>query len=378
MMGEMLQSGSFGWSSKRKLWLEFKTEAFAGVQSGSFGWSSKRKLWLEFKAEAFAGVQSGSFCWSSKRKLWLEFKAEALAGVQSGSFGVIKKRKEDKIMSYRPHRATAVAMQLDEGDQLMSHKPTDTPDTSKLEKPRIVSVSPSKTQKPERENQTIQDQPTHSGSVNASVLEKKLRLAESQLQQPDTNQNLSNGELNFAETMGMGAGGAGGIDKIRDMLFGGQMRDYDKRFKRLEERFAQDNINFREDIFQRLKVLEERIEGEFDSLSEKSKAERQERLTGIQDLEHEIKSLKNELNTRLTQLDEQVARDIRNLRQQTLNKFQELSLQMRQQTDNLTNLLNQEVTQLQDEKVNRTDLAAYFHDMAVRLTKNYENQTELE
>jgi len=280
-------------------------------------------------------------------------------------------------MSYRPQRA-AVAMQFDEGDQIMSHKPTDTPDTSKLEKPRIVSVTPSQTQKSQRDSQTIQDQPIRSSSVNTSALEKKLRLAESQLQQPDTNKDMSNGELNFAETIGMGAGGAGGIDKIRDMLFGGQMRDYDKRFKRLEERFAQDNINFREDMFQRLKVLEERIEGEFDSLSEKSKVERQERLTGSQDLEHEIKSLKNEFNTRFTQLDEQIARDIRNLRQQTLNKFQELSLQMRQQTDNLTTLVTQEVSQLQDEKVNRADLATYFHEMAVRLTKNYENQTELE
>ena len=69
-------------------------------------------------------------------------------------------------MSYRPHRATAVAMQFDEGDQIMSHKPTDTPDTSKLEKPRIVSVTPAKTQKLERDSQTIQDQPTRSGSVN--------------------------------------------------------------------------------------------------------------------------------------------------------------------------------------------------------------------
>ena len=281
-------------------------------------------------------------------------------------------------MSYRPQRA-AVAMQFDEGDQIMSHKPSDTPDTSQLEKPRIVSVTPSnKNQRLERDSQSIQDQPTRSSQVNTSVLEKKLRLAESQLQQPDTNKDNGNGELNLAETIGMGAGGAGGIDKIRDMLFGGQMRDYDKRFKRLEERFAQDNINFREDMFQRLKVLEERIEGEFDSLSEKSKLERQERLTGFQDLEHETKSLKNEFNTRFTQLDEQIARDIKNLRQQTLNKFQELSLQMRQQTDNLTTLVTQEVSQLQDEKVNRADLATYFHEIAVRLTKTYENPSELE
>jgi hypothetical protein len=30
-----------------------------------------------------------------------------------------------------------------------------------------------------------------------------------------------------------------GVDKIRDLLFGNQMQDYDRRFTKLEERFLQ-------------------------------------------------------------------------------------------------------------------------------------------
>ena len=30
-----------------------------------------------------------------------------------------------------------------------------------------------------------------------------------------------------------------GVDKIRDLLFGNQMQDYDRRFSKLEERFLQ-------------------------------------------------------------------------------------------------------------------------------------------
>ena len=36
-----------------------------------------------------------------------------------------------------------------------------------------------------------------------------------------------------------GAGDAVGVDKIRDLLFGNQMQDYDRRFSKLEERFLQ-------------------------------------------------------------------------------------------------------------------------------------------
>jgi phage host-nuclease inhibitor protein Gam len=124
--------------------------------------------------------------------------------------------------------------------------------------------------------------------------------------------------------------------------------------------------------------LEERIDGEIDTIGEKTKVDRQERLLAQQDLEHEIKGLKNELNNRLTQMDEQFSKEVKNLRQQTLNKFQELALQLRQQNDSLTNLFNQEVAQLQEEKVNRADLAFFFNEIAVRLTKNYEGSSELE
>ena len=36
-----------------------------------------------------------------------------------------------------------------------------------------------------------------------------------------------------------GSGDAVGVDKIRDLLFGNQMQDYDRRFSKLEERFLQ-------------------------------------------------------------------------------------------------------------------------------------------
>jgi DNA repair exonuclease SbcCD ATPase subunit len=269
-------------------------------------------------------------------------------------------------MSYRPHNL-AIKM-TDEGEDIMSHKPNETttvPDTSQLEKPRVVSVSSSKN------GQSAQERSNRTTPIRPNVLDQKLRDAEASLQQLESTKTKA---MDMAETMG--AAGLGNVDKIRDILFGGQMRDYDKRFKRVEDRFVQENMNFREEMFQRLKVLEERMDSEIESLTEKGKLERQERQAALTEVERDIKALKNELNTRLTQMDEQITRDIRNLRQQTLSKFQELTMQLRQQNENLTSLLNQEVNQLHDEKVNRSDLAAYFNEIAVRLTKTYENSHE--
>ena len=46
------------------------------------------------------------------------------------------------------------------------------------------------------------------------------------------------------------------VDKIRDILFGAQMRDYDKRFARLEDRLMKDADALREEMRKRLDALE--------------------------------------------------------------------------------------------------------------------------
>lgn len=196
---------------------------------------------------------------------------------------------------------------------------------------------------------------------NIGMLDSQLRSAEADLQQDGVES-----ALNDAANANVG-----NLDKIRDILFGTQARDYEKRFKRLEERFSKDNMHLRDDMVQRLKSLEELVNSELESLSEKTKTERQERYAAIQDLQSEIAGVKTEINNRITQMDEQLDKDLKQLRQQMHNRFQELSTQLRQQNDTLQTLMKQEVAQLQEDKINRTDLAAFFTEFAVRLNRDF-------
>ena len=52
------------------------------------------------------------------------------------------------------------------------------------------------------------------------------------------------------------------VDKIRDILFGSQMRDYDKRFVRLEERLAKAADALRDDLKKRFDSLEAFVQQE--------------------------------------------------------------------------------------------------------------------
>lgn len=207
-----------------------------------------------------------------------------------------------------------------------------------------------------------------SRDLSMSALDEQLRAVENTLQQDDKGDGkLGNGLDSFDES----SANMGNIDKIREILFGGYVRDYDRRFKRLEDRLSQEQGHLREDISQRIRAMEELLNNELDNLAEKSKAERQERQLAYQDLKNDLGALRSETTSRLNQLDEQISRDIKQVRQQVQGKHQEISTLLRQQVEMLLSLVKQEVAQLQEEKVSRSDLASFFSEFAMRLNRDF-------
>ena len=73
-------------------------------------------------------------------------------------------------------------------------------------------------------------------------------------------------------------GAAGGnLDKVRDLLFGGQMRDYDRKFARLEESLVKETADLREEVRRRLSALEAYMKAEVESQSDRLRAEQEGR-----------------------------------------------------------------------------------------------------
>ncbi|MEY3219226.1 MAG: hypothetical protein RIT27_583 [Pseudomonadota bacterium] len=198
-------------------------------------------------------------------------------------------------------------------------------------------------------------------ATTLTSLDRSLQAAEADLQQEERNAAQIDESL---------ASNSSHIEKIREILFGHYTRDYDKRLGRLTERYSQESQHLRDDMLQRLKALEDMFTREADSLAEKAKVDRQERVTAHQDLSQELTILKNELNVRFTQIDEQLIKEVKQLRQQFHSKTQELALQIRQMNDTLVAMIKQEVAQINEEKVNRGDLASFFTEFAFRLSRD--------
>jgi len=164
---------------------------------------------------------------------------------------------------------------------------------------------------------------------------------------------------------------AGNVDKIREILFGGQMRAYDKRFTRLEERLAKESSDLREENKNLFKALEAFVKSEFEALTNRLQSEQRARDESVQGVSRELHETAKTLESKLQQFDAQTTQTHRDLRQQLLDQSQTLSDEIRRKHDELSALLERELAALDKDKTGRASLSALFSEVALRLNNEF-------
>ena len=164
--------------------------------------------------------------------------------------------------------------------------------------------------------------------------------------------------------------GGGNIDRIRDIIFGNQMRDYEKRFVRLEERLLKESSDLREDVKRRFEQLDGCTRKEFEALADRLNNEGSERGSADRELTRELRDLGKASEKKTAQLDEQAMKTARELRQQMIDQARELSEELRLRFDDLAAIVDREASDLRNDKTDRAALAALFTEMAMRLTND--------
>jgi chromosome segregation ATPase len=164
------------------------------------------------------------------------------------------------------------------------------------------------------------------------------------------------------------AGGGASLDKVRDILFGVQMRDYERRFARLEERLLKDTSDLKDEVKKRVDALEQYIRSETGSLGDRLKSERDERVEAAAEGMRELRESSRAHEKRSAQLDEQLSKSQRDLREQILDQHRRLSEEIRQKVDEVLAALARETETLRADKTDRATLASLLTEMAMRLT----------
>ena len=165
--------------------------------------------------------------------------------------------------------------------------------------------------------------------------------------------------------------GAENIDKIRDILFGSQVRDFEKRFARLEEFVKREIRSLETGTTQRFDSLENYIRSEIESLSKQLNTEQKERSNSVEDLSSSLKETKKTIDKKTALLDQQMTKGQGDLRQQLLDRSKKITDEMRNKYKEITAVLERSVKELQTDKTDRLALADLFMEVSLRLKEEF-------
>lgn len=165
-------------------------------------------------------------------------------------------------------------------------------------------------------------------------------------------------------------GEVGNMDKIRDILFGNQAKDYEKRFTAMENRLAQEAGDLKAELLKRIDALEAYTKQEIKDLNTRIRNESNERSDSHKTIQDELKQGVESLNKKLAQGEENLATKSTQLRDQILNQSKQLSEEILTKSDHASKNLKHTAQKLDDVKVNRSDLSGFFLDLAMRLSND--------
>jgi hypothetical protein len=180
----------------------------------------------------------------------------------------------------------------------------------------------------------------------------------------------ANAETKVEERNG-GVDESGKVDRIRDILFGSQMRDYDGRFQRLEEHLVREAADVRAEIHKRLEALENFMKAEVESIRNRANAEQSERIGAFEKLARDLAETARNLDSKINGLAEHGSNEVRNLRQQLLDQSKALSADIKEKHDQMKAAVDHESAQIRGAMTGREALAEMLSEVALRLKNEF-------
>jgi hypothetical protein len=157
------------------------------------------------------------------------------------------------------------------------------------------------------------------------------------------------------------------VDKIRDILFGSQIKNYEARFARLEENLVRETVELKETMRRRFESLEGFFKSETEALSARLKSEREERTHNFTSLDRDLKSTHDELSRKIHELDASTAEANSGLRRELMAESRKLLDEISERHDSLRSLLESRVGELRHQKTDRSLLAALLSEIATQI-----------
>jgi hypothetical protein len=163
---------------------------------------------------------------------------------------------------------------------------------------------------------------------------------------------------------------AASVDKIRDLIFGSQMQDYEKKFSRLEETLNAQLSNLRNDSKKWNDTLEDFIKKEIEFLTTQLQNEKNERINSIQESMKKLADTEKSIQNMFNNFSDQTIKNEKEIRQQLLDQTKVLRKEIQDNHDIIIEKLETSVMELGDEKTDRRSLSNMLIEMAIKLNSD--------
>ena len=157
------------------------------------------------------------------------------------------------------------------------------------------------------------------------------------------------------------------LDKVRDILFGGQMRAVETRIQGLEERLLRDQQALRSDLGLQLGELETFARKELQDLLDRVAAERTKRTEELKGLGAELRDAIRGIEKRHVKLEEAANLADAALRDQLLLQSKAAAADLARLGERLTAELTRSHEELKATKTDRAALSSMFADLAAKV-----------
>ena len=155
-----------------------------------------------------------------------------------------------------------------------------------------------------------------------------------------------------------------GVDKIRELLFGNQMQDYDRRFGVLEERFLQKLRDVEAESSRSLTSAEASLKKLVESVAGQVRQEQELRSEADKELGQGLRELVQACEKRLAQLSDKVSGLERDFTDRLGRESQGLRDDVRRRNDDTRASLERMFSELSNVKTDRNLLAGLFVEIA--------------
>ena len=162
-------------------------------------------------------------------------------------------------------------------------------------------------------------------------------------------------------------GDADNVDKIRDILFGSQMREVEKRFASLEKSLASDIAALRKENTLQIESLKSFIESEIEILSSRLSGEENARIENIDELEGQLKLQVRNIDNKIGDVGKALDKSSREANQKILKQSQDFSKELSDQISEARERMDNHREELAGAKVDKLVLAEMLNTLALQI-----------